>query len=329
MKDKREAYFDNARWFLIILVVFGHVISPIKNDNQMLFTLYTTIYLFHMAAFILISGYFAKGFREKGYLLKIAKKTLIPYVIFQILYTFFYYGADLIKGKDAVFDFSFTTPHFALWFLLSLFCWNVLLFVFARFGWWTVAIAFAVGIAIGYVDGVDKYLSLSRTFVFFPFFLLGYYLKPAFFKKLTRTRWKVLGGIVLGALLVTFYIYSPAHSTDWLECSYPYSHMGVSDWQGGLTRIIQYALMTLTLFSALSLMPRQHLSMTVRGRRTLYVYLLHGFIIQAIRKFLPDDTYDATSDYILLLILFAVAVAFLLASRYTKKIARPLVELRV
>jgi fucose 4-O-acetylase-like acetyltransferase len=236
---------------------------------------------------------------------------------------------DIFKGKEAVFDLSLASPHFALWFLLSLFCWNVLLFVFARFGWWTVPVAFAIGIAIGFADDVDKYLSLSRTFVFFPFFLLGYYLKPAFFKKLTRIGWQIAGGAVLAVLLVVFYFYSPAHSTEWLECSYPYSYIGINEWQGALTRLAQYTIMVFALFSALSLMPKQHLNMTVRGRRTLYVYLLHGFIIQAIRKFVPDGTYGAVANHIPLLILFALAIAFILASRPAKKVARPLVELRV
>src|SRR3954454_11961298 len=75
----RSKYFDNAKFILIFLVVFGHMISPYKDQDKVLFTLYSVIFLFHMPAFILISGYFAKGYRKKGYLLKTVQKILVPY----------------------------------------------------------------------------------------------------------------------------------------------------------------------------------------------------------------------------------------------------------
>jgi len=76
--SKRNNFFDNAKFILIFLVVFGHLISPLKEQDGILFTLYTVIFLFHMPAFILISGYFAKGYKKKGYLLKSVKKNINP-----------------------------------------------------------------------------------------------------------------------------------------------------------------------------------------------------------------------------------------------------------
>ena len=87
----RKAYYDNAKFLLVFLVVLGHFIQSYIHDNKIIFTLYTTIYLFHMPAFILISGYFAKGFRRKGYLMKMAKKLIGPYLIFQGIYSIYYF----------------------------------------------------------------------------------------------------------------------------------------------------------------------------------------------------------------------------------------------
>ena len=89
--EQRSYYFDNAKFILIGFVVFGHLLSPYANDSQLIGALYKTIYTFHMPAFILVSGYFAKGFYKKGYLAKIIKKLIIPYLIFQSIYTVFYY----------------------------------------------------------------------------------------------------------------------------------------------------------------------------------------------------------------------------------------------
>src|SRR5699024_6361180 len=175
LAGKREAYFDNARFILIVFVVFGHIIQPFYEENTMLYSLYTTIYLFHMAGFILISGYFAKGFRRPGYLTIIAKKTLPTFIIFQIIYTVVQVSSNNYMVEDSTVDLNFVlAPLFTLWFLLSLYCWIVLLFLFAKFRWWTVLVAFAVGISISFID-VNTFLSITRTFVFFPFFLLGFY----------------------------------------------------------------------------------------------------------------------------------------------------------
>jgi fucose 4-O-acetylase-like acetyltransferase len=89
---ERDYYFDNAKFLLIFLVVFGHLISPVKDQSELVYTIYNFIYTFHMPAFILISGYFTKGFFKKGYLRKILKKVLIPYIIFQVVYSFYYYN---------------------------------------------------------------------------------------------------------------------------------------------------------------------------------------------------------------------------------------------
>ncbi|HEU5139926.1 MAG TPA: acyltransferase family protein [Bacillales bacterium] len=328
MNNNREAYFDNAKWIMIILVVFGHVISPMKQDNSSLYSLYTTIYLLHMPGFILISGYFAKQYREKGYLKKIARKTLLPYVIFQLMYGVFYFGIDYMLGNKATLDLGIFKPHFTLWFLVSLFCWNVLLFLYARFRWWIVFAAFAAGIAIGYMDDVNKFLSVARTFVYFPFFLIGFYLKPEFFKKLRNLPWQIVGAVTIGVVLTTFFFYSPEGITKWLECAFSYAKMGTGGWEAGLIRLGQYALMLLATFSFLALIPGKRLSMTVFGTRTLYVYLLHGFIIQAMRHSISDSTFDAISGHILFLLAVALGISLVLATRTTKKFTRPLVELR-
>jgi fucose 4-O-acetylase-like acetyltransferase len=80
MTKERIHYFDNAKFILIFFVVLGHLISPYSYDNQLLSAIYKWIYTFHMPAFILISGYFAKSIKKKGYVGKLYKKLLITYL---------------------------------------------------------------------------------------------------------------------------------------------------------------------------------------------------------------------------------------------------------
>src|SRR5699024_225442 len=154
-------------------------------------------------------------------------------------------------------DLNFVlAPRFTLWLSLSLFCWSVLLFLFPKLRWWTVVVAFAVGISISFID-VNTFLSITRTFVFFPFFFLGFYLQPGFFKQLRRTCWRILSVCILAILFIVFCFYTPENNSDWLLGAYSYEYMGVEDLYGSLIRLVQYTLMLLAVFSALSLMPNK------------------------------------------------------------------------
>lgn len=60
MIQERKYKFDNLRFILMFLVVFGHFLA--LQDE---YSLYRFIYSFHMPAFIFISGYFAKYSRRR------------------------------------------------------------------------------------------------------------------------------------------------------------------------------------------------------------------------------------------------------------------------
>lgn len=322
----RSQYFDNAKFILIFLVVFGHVISPLKGKDNLLFTLYTVIFLFHMPAFILISGYFAKGFQRKGYLAKIIKKVLIPYFIFQIIYSLFYYW----NGQESSLHFDLFHPHWTLWFLLSTFCWHLFLYVFAKLKWIGLAISVLLGIGIGYIDSVGSFLSLSRTFVFFPYFLLGFLLQPESLHKLIKAKYSLpIGIIIMAAIFILFGTGYPKDAVAWLLGDTSYAGMGDEQWTDGLIRALQYGGTLLVVFSFLALIPSTEFKLTVIGERTLYVYLFHGFIIKMAETIIPDETLDAISGHYVLLILFSFLICLLLGSYLIKKYTKPLVELRL
>lgn len=318
----RSKFFDNAKFILIFLVVFGHMISPLKEHDKILFTLYTVIYLFHMPAFIFISGYFAKSFRKKGYLLKSFQKILLPYFLFQIIYSVVYY----LIGKEETIEFDFLQPHWSLWFLLSLFFWNLMLYVFARLKWKGFFIAVILGIGIGYVDQVGSFLSLSRTFVFFPYFLLGYLFNGPLLKNIIRTKFSVpVGILILSMTLIIFGLDLSKESVAWLLGDESYQTMGGEQLTDGLWRGIQYMCTILVIFGFFSLIPSNQYKITKIGERTLYVYLLHGFIIKTIQSVLPDVFLE---NYFFLLMI-SLIVCLTLGSFLIKKYTQPLIELKL
>ena len=323
---KRIFYFDNAKFILIFLVVLGHVISPLKENDTMLLSLYSAIFLFHMPAFIFISGYFSKGYNKKGYLLKITKKILLPYFIFQIIYSIFYYW----NGQSANLHFNLFQPHWTLWFLLSLFCWNLLLYLFAKLKWTGLVIAIILGITIGYLDQIGSFLSLSRTFVFFPYFLLGYLLEAkhlTFIKKIKHS--SLIGTAVLLITMLLFGLFFPKDAMDWLLGDTSYASMGTLEAIDGLKRLVQYGLTAIVILGFMAIVPSKGFTFTVIGRRTLYIYLLHGFIIKTMQTFISDDALITISNQYLILISFSFGLCILLGSYFIKKYTRPLIELTI
>ncbi|GGH80942.1 fucose 4-O-acetylase-like acetyltransferase [Pullulanibacillus pueri] len=318
----RDAYFDNARILLILMVVFGHLISPIKANSDFIYGLYKFIYLFHMPAFILISGYFSKGFNRPGYLSKIVKKTLIPYAIFQIVYCFFYY----FTGYESDLSLSLFDPHWSLWFLMSLFCWNLLLKVFAKLPY-ALPIAFIIGIAIGYVPFFGSYLSIDRTFTFFPLFLLGYMLNNKDFSIFKQKKMTWVSIPALLAIFMVCYFIFPNSLKDWLLCSSSYAQMGYGDWTGGAIRLLFYGAMIVTTFSFLAAVPTKEFSFTKLGGRTLYIYLLHGFFVKTIGLKNPFENFNSFLQYSLLLIL-AIVLCGLLGSKPIKRLTQPIIEMK-
>src|SRR5699024_5047826 len=78
---QRVAYLDNARYWVMILVVVGHFLTRLLDMDSARGT-YTWIYSFHMPFFILISGYTARRYMGDFRQIKRMVSTLIiPYLI--------------------------------------------------------------------------------------------------------------------------------------------------------------------------------------------------------------------------------------------------------
>ena len=317
---ERNPFFDNAKLLLIFLVVFGHLIQPFIEASVGMNALYTWIYTFHMPAFIFLAGFFAKGFGNKGYILKLARKLLIPYIIFQLIYSSYYY---FIGKSNWLTDIFY--PHWSLWFLISLFCWHILLILFKRLPIYaSLTIAITLGIVVGYLAGIGHSFSLSRTFVFFPFFLIGFWLKEEHIMILKRRSIKVTSLVVMAIFAAAIY-FAPEINTGWLLASKSYYDLGMQEF-GGIARLLVYLTSTVMAASVLAWVPTKRYQVTDLGGRTLYVYLLHGFIIQYFRAY---EVFEVNNVWdILGLIGVSVIIVLVLSSRPVLILSQPLIECR-
>lgn len=298
----RDPYFDNAKLLLIFLVIFGHLIQPFVEDYSQIEDLYYLIYTFHMPGFILISGYFSKNIRRPGYLRKTSETMLVPYVVFQFIYSLFYF---MIQSSGKL-SLQFLNPHWSLWFLLSMFFWNVALYLFDRFTpLMGMTVAIIIGLLAGYAPGIDQFLSLSRTMVFFPFFLLGFYLQASFFEKTKKPAMRVVG-IILFVLLAKLVTYAEVWNKYWFFGSKPYDHFLENPEVGGVVRLFVYLISFIAIFAFFTLVPRKKYRFTYLGENTLYAYLLHGFIVKSLRSM---DVGELTLKPWLFFLIVALSIA--------------------
>ncbi|MGP7819146.1 acyltransferase family protein [Niallia sp. 01092] len=320
---KRDYFFDNAKFLLIFFVVFGHFIQTFNEESNSIYALYKVIYTFHMPAFILISGFFAKGMYKQGYIQKYVKKLIIPYIIFQLTYSIFYY----FLYSKSTFTIQPFNPHWSLWFLISLFFWNIMLLLFAKIKFiYGLFISVVLGVAIGFVDWTTSYLSLTRTFVFFPLFLIGFYLKKEHFEWIRRKGSKLTAITTFLFVFIGFY-YFPSINDQWLLGSKSYSNLGEDSLQAIFIRLFFYILSCMMIYCFLAIVPNKHYFFTKLGKNTLYVYLLHGFIVRIFRISDMIDLMNPLQSF-LLLVGISFVLTLLLSSKMIISVAQPIIELK-
>jgi len=314
MKE-RDVYFDNLKFILILLVVVGHLIEPFNGEPWM-GTVYQFIYSFHMPLFIFTAGYFSKRIQYPKYYISLLSGLVVPYFIFETLYTLFDY---YMQGLDRL-DFTYFYPYWILWFLFSMMLWKMLLPYLLMLKY-PLIICIALSVLLGYSIDVDYYASISRTLYFLPFFLIGYYFKREWLSAFKARSFQLLSIAILTGGFALLYCLTPILQTNasWFYGAMPYLEFGLEAWYAGLYRILTYAFTALMGLCFLSIIPETRQPYTERGLYTMYVFLLHGFIVKTMQyNGWLETTFQSTGGK-LLLILLGVILTWVLSSPWIKR----------
>ncbi|WP_195263215.1 MULTISPECIES: acyltransferase family protein [unclassified Clostridium] len=275
----RNYLLDNLKVILIFFVVFGHVIEYYIKDNSTLRTIYIFIYIFHMPLFIFISGYLSKNFyRMKR---KAIRNLLIPYIIFNMIW----YTAVYIGTKRAM--FSVLYPGWTLWYLLSLFFWRMTLKYLIKFKH-ILLVSFIIGVLVGLIPSIGSTLSISRTIVFLPFFLLGYYTKEENLEKVkSLKREYALTGILAFLLVAMYIVKNNLFDYKFLYNSYSYDALGVSLLEGIVFRIFLYFGAIIFSVCVINLVPSKEQFYSRIGKATMNIYVFHIYLVMLVYFFIP------------------------------------------
>jgi fucose 4-O-acetylase-like acetyltransferase len=326
----RVPFWDNARFACIVLVVMGHGIQRITYDSDAALVTYLWIYAFHMPAFAIVSGYFTKsGPPNIRQMKRVITDILVPYVIMESIWTLVQF---LVEGKR---ELNPTQPSWTLWFLLALGIFRLVLPYLALLRW-PLAWSLIISVGVGYLDNVDSTFSLARALGILPFFVLGWQLHR--WKLIDRWRvverqtWLIRGIAIVVMLvwvgaLVTFVDLARAINLQhWFFYDQSYAGLGGDQWWAGGVRLALIALASLLSAAFFVLLPRRETWMTTLGQYTMYVYLLHSFVLYPLRESGVLRGEDFPELYLAGMLIFAVLISIALSSAPVRRLFRPIVE---
>lgn len=272
---KRDTSFDSLKFILISCVVLGHVLNY-AHSSRISLALWNWLYSFEMPLFVFISGYFTK------------RKSLIEtyrgcvrlfetLFIWNILYCLFDPNIDLTLER-------LFKPAFAYWYLMCLIIWRFMLQIIpiTKIKYFTlILLAFIAGLFWGFIDIDGSFLSNSRVISFFPFFILGAYVREAKLVTKIRNSWRIVSYAILVITPILILIYNDSLAP-YFNCSRPYIADG-GNWIGFLYRVLFYLVSLLQGFALLNIAPHNRF-LAKLGEQTMPVYVFHGFVLLVLMK---------------------------------------------
>lgn len=324
--NNRSAWFDNMKCLLIICVVIGHLISGTNQQCAFMGVVYKFIYIFHMPAFLFLSGFFMKKRIQNREYGKSFTKLVIPYILISIVLAFVYtkIGRAWPGGT-----FTLLYPLYALWYILALIVYAFVTPTFVKCKY-ALPISFLCMFLVG-LGTSNEYLTFQKTIAFYPYFLLGYYIPYKKIEFLKKKRYMALGILFfIGLAFFVYYLQNHIY-VNTLTLGRPYGEHpnNLPATTAFFYRLCFVPLSILAIFAIIAVAPRKKHWYTYVGTNCVYVYLLHTIIIVLWRYFgVRYGIYERINSWYELIIYIALGVVlcFILASKYVRKWMRPLVQ---
>ena len=103
INKQRIVFWDNIKGALILLTVFAHILYGLQEYYPTTNSIVDYIYMFHMPAFVFVSGYFGKS--EHSHSFESIFRIIFLYFIFNSIVGFIYGMSSLL------------VPLYSFWFL--------------------------------------------------------------------------------------------------------------------------------------------------------------------------------------------------------------------
>lgn len=261
------------------------------------------ISIFHLPIFFFVAGNFSKiGPDESN---KSFKRLIIPYIIFCTVYTIFLY---FIGWKTRP---LFIYPTMALWFLMALFLMKLFLPIVNRFKF-PVLTTFIIALLIGFIEIDPNILGISRFFVFYPVFLIGFYyndyksiLSPKLQEFFDNKFVLIALGIISLVACVFVAKYFPAKIIVLAE-----SYAKPTELLKRFIVLILGIAITLILHKLTS---NKKYFLTKIGKNSMAVYLLHPYFVTSIQNFASPILKQNEGLYFIFVLITTMITVFVLS----------------
>ncbi len=255
----RSAYWDNIKGILILLTVFAHVLYQ-HQYNNVINSICDYIYMFHMPAFVFVSGYFGKS--ERSCSMRSIAKFAMLYFIFNSFMWFIYDTGSLIE------------PAYSYWYLLALIAWRLTARYIAKFKE-IMLILFSVSLFAGFFPTIDNTFAIARIIGFYPFYMAGYLLSEESSNKTETAKYsrRFLKGaaFLAAAAIIAFFAKGYFEYSDGSMQMFPYSEPLDAFGRIALYLIAFIMIMFFRYASANKRIPL----ITMFGRNSLCIFIFH------------------------------------------------------
>lgn len=299
----------------MFVVVLCHSTAYTRGKNPAIRDIYMILHLFVMPTFVALTGFFAKSMGKVGNPKRMHILNLgVMYAISQLLKIL------LVPGS------SFFVPQYGNWYLSCMIIWYAALPGLSKFKPWIVLVgSITAALLVGVDISQSCVLQISRLICFFPFFLMGYYIPKARAELLKRPEIRWLGvGILLFVVLFCLVVWNdaaPTYQLAFAERNYELMELSVLAGMG--YRLAWYVLAAAAGFGVLCIIPRKEYKLTVLGKRTLPIFIIHTIVYHYLTEetnfFQQIAAMESSGDQMLLILCLSVFVVLVCGNKYFSK----------
>lgn len=272
---QRESYWDNIKGLLILLTVFAHILFQLQDNSPFINGTVDYIYMFHMPAFVFVSGYFGKSERSHSF-----------EAIIKLIFLFFIFNSamGLIYGFG-----SMLRPVYSFWYLIALIIWRVSAHHIAKFKE-ILLILLSVSIFVGFYPSIDNTFASARIIGFYPYYMAGYLLSAEKSREFSEGKYakrSAVGVLYLaGAGLTAYAAYSFIGYTD--------AALQMSAYDAPIDafgRIVLYIVAFMAIYSLRCFSINKKIPLlTMFGRNSLWIFLFHRPVTLFISDLIADKS---------------------------------------